>query len=728
MPRVAIVIGALLAGLLTIPYAPQVATADSSCPTAAGAYAGGAGTQASPWQISTKEQLQRLRDDSITGWDDSFILTANINMGGCTWTSVIGDPGVAQFTGMIDGAGHVISGLTVSRTGSAPTVYAGLVGYLGPGGVITRLGFTGSVMATTTNANVQIFAGGLVGRTLTGATISYSYASGAVTATMVGGGSPQAYVGGLVGDVNGGTITNSFATGSLTVLSSGGMLFVGGLVGKTAPSVNASVSKSYSTGSVVGLGGTPGYLGGFVGMRGGTDLASDNFWDTTSSGTSTGVGSGSTTGIAGKTTTQMQAFSTYDDSGWAITNGWDTFSLVSTPNRVWGICAGVGRAYLLWQYAASPCPSTPSAPTISSITPGGTTASVAFTVDDTGNAALTRLDFAYDDTTAVDFTTNTVASPATLTGLTLNTTYTVYMRVKNSTYTGPWSAPSTFMTLRTPGAPSISSVAPGLTSAQVAFTADDSGGSAITRLEFALDDTVAVDDSTTTLASPYSLGNLASGTTYAVYVRAVNAQGAGPWSSPVAFTTLAPPEPPPPSPATPPRDVRATAGEGSLTATWRAPASEGSYPVSHYQAATSPGGRTCLTASTTCTIEGLTPGIAYTVTVQALSGAGWSPSSAPSNAVIPRPTVERSLAITGTRGSGAERSLIRVRGTSTGLAGERATLWLTVGDRPATPALTTVTIAADGTFAWSRKLNRAAVIYATAPGVRSNAIRLPPAR
>lgn len=370
-------------------------------------------------------------------------------------------------------------------------------------------------------------------------------------------------------------------------------------------------------------------------MRGGTDLASDNFWDTTSSGTATGVGSGSATGIAGKTTTELRTFSTYTASSWAITNGWTAFA---PPASVWGICAGTTRAFLLWQYVSTPC-------------------------------------------------------------------------------------------VTAPGAPTITSVAPGLTSAQVAFTADDSGGATITRLEFALDDTLAVDDSTTSLASPHLLAGLTSSTTYAVYLRAVNAQGTGPWSSPTVFTTLTPsPPPPPPSPATAPRDVVATAGQGSVTAAWQAPVSQGSYPVTHYKATASPGGGTCLTASTMCTIEGLTPGVTYTVTVEALSGAGWSPSSAPSNAVVPRPSIVPSLTITGSRGSGAERSLIRVRGTSTGLAGERATLWLSMGGRPATPASASVTIRADGTFTWSRRAAREVRIYAQVGITRSNTITIPAAR
>ena len=50
-----------------------------------------------------------------------------------------------------------------------------------------------------------------------------------------------------------------------------------------------------------------------------------------------------------------------------------------------------------------------------------------------------------------------------------------------------------------------------------------------------------------------------------------------------------------------------------------------------------PGGTVCVVAAptTSCVIEGLTNGVAYTVTGQALTGAGWGATSPPSTPVIP---------------------------------------------------------------------------------------------
>lgn len=62
--------------------------------------------------------------------------------------------------------------------------------------------------------------------------------------------------------------------------------------------------------------------------------------------------------------------------------------------------------------------------------------------------------------------------------------------------------------------------------------------------------------------------------------------------------------------------------------------SPGSFPVTSYQVTASPGGQSCLTASTSCTITGLTNGTTYTFGVVALNGAGWG-TAGTSNPVTP---------------------------------------------------------------------------------------------
>ena len=276
-----------------------------------------------------------------------------------------------------------------------------------------------------------------------------------------------------------------------------------------------------------------------------------------------------------------------------------------------------------------------------------------------------------------------------------------------------------------PGVPVITGVTAGQTSAAVAFTADDSGGSTITRLEFALDDTTAVDDSIAPppLSSSYTLSNLSPGTAYTVYMRAVNAVGAGPWSAPQGFVTSSPPIPPPVYPPGAPTGVMAVAGDASASVSWTAPADSGSYPISTYQVTSVPGGRSCLVAVPvlTCTVTGLANGTAYTFTVRALNGAGWGSDSAPSNAVTPQAVV-KAIQITGSRNASDTR-VVRVTGSTTDLVGEQVTPWVRFPGQTTFTAGTGVrTVASDGRFAWSRATGKRVHVYFAHGSIKSNTV------
>jgi hypothetical protein len=121
-----------------------------------------------------------------------------------------------------------------------------------------------------------------------------------------------------------------------------------------------------------------------------------------------------------------------------------------------------------------------------------------------------------------------------------------------------------------------------------------------------------------------------SGTTFPTFAY----QASNYWVD-VLFT----PEPPPVTPGTP-TAVSATAGLGSATVSWTAPASGGnptSYLVTPYRAgvAQTPKTVTGNPPATSTTIGGLTAGSSYTFTVKASNGAGTGPESAPSAAVTP---------------------------------------------------------------------------------------------
>ncbi len=167
-------------------------------------------------------------------------------------------------TGNVWGAG-------ISDTG-------GLVGYNYYGGI------TNSYATADVWAHHSANAGGLVGRNY--GTIKNSYASGKVEALY---GSVDA--GGLVGR-NFGTIENSYATGHvLGRLNSD----VGGLVGYIW---RGTIKNSYAMGKVESLA-MPSRVGGLVGTKTGGRIT-DSYWDTKTSGITTGADGTS------KTTVELQ--------------------------------------------------------------------------------------------------------------------------------------------------------------------------------------------------------------------------------------------------------------------------------------------------------------------------------------------------------------------------------------------------------------------------------------
>jgi len=194
-----------------------------------------------------------------------------------------------------------------------------------------------------------------------------------------------------------------------------------------------------------------------------------------------------------------------------------------------------------------------------------------------------------------------------------------------------------------------------------------------------------------------------------------------------AASAPTPPEPAPPRPAGAPTGVTAVAGDGSASVSWVAPADAGSFPVSAYEATSSPGGRSCLVTapSVTCVVAGLVNGTSYTFTVRALNGAGWGASSASSDAVTPRAVARPTIVITGARDPGDPRFAV-VRGVTTGLVGEQVTPFVRfAGESEFSPGKGTRPVAGDGTFDWQRRTARRLVVYFTHESVKSNTVVIP---
>ncbi|NLW79766.1 MAG: hypothetical protein GXY32_10205 [Ruminococcaceae bacterium] len=147
--------------------------------------------------ISTRAELEAIRDN-LGG---KYHLTDDIDLSGVDWEP-IGDyltnySDADAFQGVLDGQGHVITGLTVldySKT-TASSEYSGLFGYMGAKAIVKNLGLE-DVCIYSNAWCVRV--GGICGATGS-ATISNCYVTGQITGWETG--SSGAYVGGLIGIV-----------------------------------------------------------------------------------------------------------------------------------------------------------------------------------------------------------------------------------------------------------------------------------------------------------------------------------------------------------------------------------------------------------------------------------------------------------------------------------------------------------------------------------------------
>ncbi len=278
-------------------------------------FAGGSGTQADPYQISTLQQLQDMKNNLGA----HYILINDINAAETkNWNSgdgfePIGSGSSNSFTGNFNGQHFTIDSLFIDRSS-----YVGLFGYTQNNTIsnvnltnvdIAGLSTTGSIAGetrSTTLTNISVTGrvsgstatGGLVGRAL--GSINNSFADVRVTGST--------YSGGLVGR-GAPNITNSYALGNVSASNrdAGGLIALSGGV----------ITNSYSKGSVT----SAGTKGGLVGSSSGDDAKVVNsFWDIETSGLTNSAGG------VGKTTAEMTSPTTYIQGGWDIYAVWATLA------------------------------------------------------------------------------------------------------------------------------------------------------------------------------------------------------------------------------------------------------------------------------------------------------------------------------------------------------------------------------------------------------------------
>lgn len=274
---------------------------------------------------------------------------------------------------------------------------------------------------------------------------------------------------------------------------------------------------------------------------------------------------------------------------------------------------------------------TPSAPTDVIGTSGNKEVVVSWTAPTlTGGSAITSYTVTSSplSQTCIALT----ASSCTVTGLENGTSYTFTVSASNSIGVGPASIASGTVTPM-PTAPSLPTnvvVDIAIGRATVSWDAPLSdGGSVVTG--YTVTAYRDLKTCTTDGATSCTFTGLANGAEYAFAVVAKNAIGESVASELSVWKTL---------PNTPyyPSIPIVTAGDESVTATWRAPKFDRGSPVTGYTVTSSPEGKTCTTTGDlTCTVTGLTNGTTYTFSVTATNAVGVGLPSANSLGVVPAP-------------------------------------------------------------------------------------------
>ncbi|AKB33386.1 N-acetylmuramoyl-L-alanine amidase [Methanosarcina siciliae HI350] len=268
--------------------------------TAVSLFAGGCGTESDPYQITTAEQLNRVRCFP----DKHFILTADIDLSGYENWEPIGtfkplsddpkdeetpDP-EAAFTGTFNGNGYTISNLTINQpAGTAVGLFGCAVGdEKNPSSIsnltvenadVTGYAFVGGMLG------VQYLNGNLEGLSLTGDqnTVRGNTNVGGITggslsdmkdcnaaADIVLRGDGANHAGVLSGGLEDGSLLNCTATGGTVTVKGNNRYGVGGLAGCVIE--GATVTNCHADDvSIIACGKNNAMIGGLLGHTGASD-------------------------------------------------------------------------------------------------------------------------------------------------------------------------------------------------------------------------------------------------------------------------------------------------------------------------------------------------------------------------------------------------------------------------------------------------------------------------
>lgn len=232
---IALAAGLLGTGVVIIGAARPASAAP--CGSGSGSFSAGAGTSGDPYLISSAADLIRISSES-SAWATNlhYLQTVDINLASCEWTP-IGSTAATTFTGVYDGGGYKISGLSINDTSNA-NKGVGLFGRVSQT-TIRNLAVSGTIVSNS------FHVGSIVGLVPNGVFTTVTQVTSDVNLTYNG----QNYAGGIIGDLqSGSTLSYSSFKGSILATAQYGM--VGGLLGTAASTITSSYVIAEFTSSV----------------------------------------------------------------------------------------------------------------------------------------------------------------------------------------------------------------------------------------------------------------------------------------------------------------------------------------------------------------------------------------------------------------------------------------------------------------------------------------------
>lgn len=348
-------------------------------------FAGGDGTEENPYQITSIENFNLFNEFPML-YSKHFVLVNDIDATGTSsWNNdagfeAIGYYGDEPFSGVFDGQGYAINGLTINRSGSFQALFSetenaiiknlrlenvDITGYKATaaligksvntlidscfvsgtvyaedtlaGGLVALLDKDSKILFSGSSANVTANkekAGGLVGRNH--GTIKYSHSSGTILVTAEYGSTKE--IGGLVA-INKGNIETSYSTASVEAgYDIGGLVghnygditncFAAGEIDKTGGYAFAGgIACEHNSGTIRNCYSTATFSyddemhGGIVGIKESGAYTYDCYFDNEVSNTTEGAGNGSSWGATGLTTAEFADAANF--TNWDFENIWE---------------------------------------------------------------------------------------------------------------------------------------------------------------------------------------------------------------------------------------------------------------------------------------------------------------------------------------------------------------------------------------------------------------------